>query len=150
AKIESNRWYDIRIQTRGTSVKCWLNGRLIHEIKNAAQPTQRVYACSALDKKTGDIIVKCVNTAPEPTEVELILGGAKDLDGEARATVLASDSPKDENSLSEPAKVAPKSFTIGISRNVLKHSFPGNSFTVLRLSGTNTPASTRSASLEKR
>jgi len=133
ASIESNRWYDIKIQIRGTTVKCWLNGRLFHEIKDATYPTQRLYASSAFDKNTGDIIVKLVNTAPDSTEVELALDGANNLGGEAKAIVLTSVSPRDENSLSEAEKIVPKSATVRVSANVIKHSFPGNSFTVLRV-----------------
>jgi alpha-L-arabinofuranosidase len=150
ARVESNRWYDIKIQTRGTAVKCWLNGRLIHEIKDAIYPTQRLYASSALDRNNGDIIVKLVNTASDPTEVELELDGAKNPGGEAKAVILASASPTDENSISEPEKVSPKSTTLRISGNVIKHTFPGNSFTVLRIPGTNIVTSGRSAKLGER
>jgi alpha-L-arabinofuranosidase len=133
AKVESNRWYDIKIQVRGATVKCWLNGRLVHEIKDLLQPTQRLYACSALDKNTGDIIVKLVNTASDSTEIELVLDGATNPGPDAKASTLTSASPMDENSLSEPEKVSPKSATIRFSGNVIKHPLPGNSFTVLRI-----------------
>jgi alpha-L-arabinofuranosidase len=79
--------------------------------------------------------VKIVNTAPDSTEVELALDGAKNPGGEAKATVLTSASPTDENSLSEPEKVHPKSTALKISGNAIKHVFPGNSFTVLRFPG---------------
>jgi alpha-L-arabinofuranosidase len=133
AKVESNRWYDIKIQIRGATVKCWLNGRLVHEIKDTLQPTQRLYASSTLDKKTGDIIVKLVNTASDSTDIELALDGATNPGPDAKATVLTSASPEDENSLGEPAKVSPESATIRFSGNVIKHPLPGNSFTVLRI-----------------
>src|SRR5262249_9094328 len=57
AQVESNRWYDIKVQMHGTAVKCWLNGRLIHEIKDLSYSTQGIYASSTQDKNTGDIIV---------------------------------------------------------------------------------------------
>ena len=38
ASVESNRWYDIKIQTHGTTVKCWLNGRLVHENQRSDLP----------------------------------------------------------------------------------------------------------------
>jgi alpha-L-arabinofuranosidase len=133
ASVESDRWYDIKIQTRGTAVKCWLNGRLVHEIKELIFPTQRVYASSVLDKKTGDIIAKIVNTSGEASDVELVLNGAKHLGGEAKATVLTSANPTDENSIADPEKVSPKSSVLKISGNSIRHTLPGNSFTVLRI-----------------
>jgi alpha-L-arabinofuranosidase len=135
AKVESNRWYDIKIQIRGATVKCWLDGRLVHEIKDTLQPTQRLYASSALDKNTGDVIVKLVNTASDSTDIELALDGAANLGPVAKATVLSSASPTDENSVREPEKVSPKSASIRFSGNVIKHPLPGNSFTVLRIPG---------------
>jgi alpha-L-arabinofuranosidase len=135
ANVGSNRWYDIKVQTHGTTVKCWLNGRLVHEIKDAIDPIQRLYATSALDKNTGDIIVKLVNTASDPTEVEIALQGVKNLGKQAKAVVLSSNSPKDENSLSDPDKVTPKSTTLNIAVKAIKHTFPGNSFTVIRIPG---------------
>ena len=133
ASVESNRWYDIRIQTRGAAVKCWLNGRLVHDIKNVIHPIERIYTSSAFDQRTGDIIVKLVNAAPGPTEVELALNGAENLGGEAKAILLTSANARDENSLSEPEKVSPKSSTVKVNGNVIRHSLPGNSFTVLRI-----------------
>jgi alpha-L-arabinofuranosidase len=77
--------------------------------------------------------VKLVNTASDSTDIELVLDGATNSGTDAKATVLTSASPKDENSLSEPEKVSPESATIRFSGNVIKHPLPGNSFTVLRI-----------------
>jgi alpha-L-arabinofuranosidase len=144
ARIEANRWYDIKVQTQGTTVKCWLDGKLIHDIKDAVQPTEPIYASSSLDKESGEVIVKLVNAASEPADVGLILNGAKP-GSLAKVTVLSSASPKDENSIDEPEKVVPKSTTLSLSGNVIKHTFPANSFAVLRIPGTT--ASARSAKL---
>jgi alpha-L-arabinofuranosidase len=54
--------------------------------------------------------------------------------GQVKAVVLASDKPTDENSLDNPRKVAPKDTALQASGNKLRHSFPGNSLTVLRFS----------------
>jgi alpha-L-arabinofuranosidase len=47
--------------------------------------------------------------------------------------VLTSESGADENSLAEPMKVSPKTEAVEFTGTSLKRSFPGNSFTVLRL-----------------
>ena len=61
------------------------------------------------------------------------LPGANDLTGKGTATVLTSESGADENSLAEPTKVSPKTEAVNFTGTSLKRSFPGNSFTVLRL-----------------
>mgnify|MGYP001604590060 CR=1 FL=1 len=118
-------------------MKCSLNGRVIHDIKNTLSVTRAVFASAAHDKKSGEIIIKVVNTAADPTETEINLNGAKKLAATASAIVLTSTSPKDENTLEEPTKVAPKNTTIPVSGTKIKHAFPGNSFTVLRVKAGN-------------
>ncbi len=136
-RIEPNRWYDIKVEVKGGTVKCSLDGRVIHDLKNTLSVTRAVFASAVHDKKSGEIIVKVVNTAAGPTETEINLNGAKKLAATATAIVLTSESPKDENTLEEPTKVAPKNTTIPVSGTKLKHAFPGNSLTVLRVKAGN-------------
>ena len=92
-----------------------------------------LYACSSLDKSTGEVIVKVVNTDANPLATTVELSGIGSLTGQGTATVLTSESPTDENSLAEPTKVSPKLETFDVSGTSLTRAFPGNSFTVLRL-----------------
>lgn len=132
-RIEPNRWYDIKVEVKGASVKCSLDGRVIHDIKNTLAVTRAVYASAVRDTKNSEIIVKVVNTAATASEMEINLKGAKKLAASANAIVLTSDSPRDENTLEEPTKVAPQHTTIPVSGSKIKHAFPGNSFTVIRV-----------------
>jgi len=136
-RVEANRWYDIKVEVSGASVKCSLNGKVIHDIKNTLTVTRGLFASAVTDSKSGEIIVKVVNAAATPTETEINLNGAKKLASSAAAIVLTSENPKDENTLDEPTKVAPKSTTIPVSGTKIKHAFPGNSLTVLRVKTTN-------------
>ncbi|MGC3958994.1 MAG: alpha-L-arabinofuranosidase C-terminal domain-containing protein [Verrucomicrobiota bacterium] len=131
--IEVNRWYDIKVEVKGGAVKCSLDGKVIHDLKNTLTVTRGLFASAVQDSKTGDIIVKVVNAATTPTETEINLNGAKKLASSASAVVLTSDSPKDENTLDEPTKVAPKNTTLSVSGTKIKSAFPGNSFTVIRV-----------------
>ena len=131
--IETGRWYDIKIEVRGISIKCWLDGKLIHEILKPRQTTHRLYASATHDSKTGDIILKVVNAANTPVSAEIELQGAQHLNGTGRSIVLTSDSPWDENSLEEPAKVSPQTGTFDFLGGNLHRTFPGNSVTVLRI-----------------
>jgi alpha-L-arabinofuranosidase len=133
-QIETGRWYDIKVVVSGKNVKCYLDGQLIHDVNfDVGGKVASLYAVAATDKKTGDVIVKVVNANPQPLETEVDLSGAKNLTGQGTATVLTSGSGTDENSLAEPTKVSPKTETVKFSGTTLTRSFPGNSFTVLRL-----------------
>jgi alpha-L-arabinofuranosidase len=132
-RIEANRWYDIKVEVKGAAVKCSLDGRLIHDIKNTLPVTRGLFASAVQDDKSGEIIIKVVNTAATPTPTEINLLGARKLAPAASAIVLTSENPKDENTLEEPTKVSPKSTTVPVSGPKIKHAFPGNSLTVLRV-----------------
>jgi alpha-L-arabinofuranosidase len=132
--IETDRWYDIKVAVSGKNVKCYLDGKLIHDLNyESGGKIASLYATSATDEATGDLIVKVVNANNGPLETELDFSGAKGLSGQGMATVLTSENSTDENSLAEPTKVSPKTELVTFNGTNFKRSFPGNSFTVLRL-----------------
>jgi alpha-L-arabinofuranosidase len=132
--IETDRWYDLKVAIAGNHVKCWLDGELIHDLDfDTGGKINSLYATSATDAQSGDVIVKVVNASADPLETQLDLAGANNLSGKGTATVLTSNSPTDENSLDNPTKVSPKTGPVDFIGTTLKRTFPGNSFTVLRL-----------------
>ena len=129
--IETGRWYDIRIELKERSVKCYLDGKLVHD---AAIPTMKsLYASASRDQKRGEVIVKVVNVSGETVSADLNCRGVARLASPATAVVLASEQPTDENSLEQPGKVGPVTKALALSGSQLQHRFPGNSLTVLRL-----------------
>ena len=132
-QIETGRWYDIRVEVKGAAVKCSLDGKVVHDLKNSFATTSALYVSATAEEKTGDLIVKVVNAAADATETTLNLNGVKKLAATAQATVLTSVKPTDENSLENPTKVSPKTEMVKITGTSFTHKFPGNSFTVLRI-----------------
>jgi alpha-L-arabinofuranosidase len=131
--IETDRWYAIRVDLITNHIRCYLDGRLVHDLDY--QPLKSLFASATHDSKTGDIILKVVNGNNSPMSTDIHLRGAKNFYGLAKAIVLASKSPLDENSLEEPAKVSPKTDTFSFQGDDLHRTFPANSVTVLRLAG---------------
>ena len=132
--IEADRWYDLKLVVEGKHVKCYLDGEMIHDIDfDAGGKIMSLYAVAATDEKSGDVIVKVVNANSQPMETAVDLSSATNLTGAGMATVLTSASGMDENSLENPTRVSPKTEAISFNGTDLKHAFPGNSFTVLRL-----------------
>ncbi len=135
--IETGRWYDLKVVVNGKNVKCYLDGQPVHDVNiEAGGKVASLYAVAATDEKSGDVIVKVVNANANPLETEVDLSGAKNLTGAGTATVLTSASETDENTIENPKKVSPKTEAFKFSGTSLKRSFPGNSFTVLRLQTT--------------
>jgi alpha-L-arabinofuranosidase/dienelactone hydrolase len=135
--IEPGRWYDIRVELRGPTARCYLDGKLMHEVSVAPPPA--LFAVAGRDGRAGDIILKVVNTGSEPQEATIALPGARHLAGSAVRTVLTSADPTDENSLKEPAKVAPRTDRIEGVAEQFRQTLAPRSVTVLRMSIQPTP-----------
>ena len=131
--IETNHWYDIRVEVAGGAIKCWLDGQLVHDIRPPATAANSLYASATRDLQNGEVVLKIVNAASEPFETDINLAGVKKLSGPGRAIVLTSGNPKDENSPDSPGIVSPKTETFEVSGSGFRRTLPGNSFTVLRI-----------------
>ena len=130
--IENNRWYDIRIETAGGQIKCFLDGKQVHNVTPKQSPT--LFASAATDKATGEVILKVVNGAHQAQPVEIRLAGAQFPDGPAAsAVILTSPNAMDENSLDQPQKVAPKPVAVKVTNGVIQQVLNANSFLVIRL-----------------
>ena len=133
-EIETGRWYDIRLDVRGQRAKCFLDGKLIHDVDyENARPVKALYAVASREDRNGDLILKVVNASADPIETAIHLKGTTTPARSAQAVVLSSASPSDENSLEAPEKVSPKTQTLSLSGPDFQHTFPGNSLTVLRI-----------------
>ena len=128
--IETGRWYDIRIEVKDANVKCFLDGKLIHDVK--WQATKPLYAVASYARRAYEVILKVVNVSRADQETDLRFEGAK-VSPTAKAIVLASDKPEDENTLDQPARVRPVTLTLKNAGASFRHTFPANSVTVLRL-----------------
>jgi alpha-L-arabinofuranosidase len=128
--IETGRWYDIRIEVKDATVKCFLDGKLIHDVK--WQAMKPLFAVASRAKRAHEVILKVVNVSSSDQETDLKLEGAK-VSPTASAMVIASDKPEDENTLYQPLRVRPVTLTLRNAGAAFRHTFPANSVTVLRL-----------------
>jgi alpha-L-arabinofuranosidase len=130
--IESNRWYDIRLVVSGKRVKCFCDGQMIHDVEYESEgQVKALYASATSDQKTGNVIVKVVNTSTGPLETKIDLSGAKNLTGKGSAIVLTSASPTDENTLDHPIKVFPVTEPFQFGGEAYDRVIPGNSINIL-------------------
>lgn len=88
-----------------------------------------LFASSVLDKNTGDIYVKIVNTSKQPQSVKVTLKGLKKV-ASAKVISLTSEDPIAENTLDNPDKIVPVEKEITIAGNVLDTTVPASTFAV--------------------
>ena len=130
-RIETGRWYDIRIELQGQSIKCYLDGKLIQEATRTAPAS--LYAVAGRDEKKNETIVKVVNASGQALETAIDLRGAKRSALRGKAITLTASGPLDENSFAAPAKVAPHEEAVQFAAPTFTRTFPAHSVTVLRL-----------------
>jgi alpha-L-arabinofuranosidase len=131
--IETGRWYDLKIEVRGRTVRGFLDGALVQE--RTLPRVDRVLAVSGRDEKTGDIILKVVNSAPESQRLTLDVKGVANLGGQGTVTVLSSTNPLDENTFEQPEKIVPRTSPLRVTGTSFAHTFPAYSLTILRIAG---------------
>lgn len=131
--VEAGRWYDIRIEVRDRTVRGFLDGVLVQE--RTLPRVDRVLAVGGRDEGTGDVILKVVNSAPEPQRMQVRFEGTPARRRQGTLTVLTSADPLDENTFEDPSKVVPRTAPLTTSGNAFTHVFPPYSLSIIRLDG---------------
>ncbi len=128
-RIETGRWYDIRIELQGAHIRCFLDGRLIQEADDRA-PAPFVATAGRLTD--GSLVVKMVNLAGAWQDTVVRLNGFRPA-ARGRSICLTGLSPEDENSLAQPLRVAPVEQAIMVPGPRLRPALPPHSLTILHL-----------------
>jgi alpha-L-arabinofuranosidase len=129
-RIETDRWYDLKVELAGSKVRCYLDGELVHDLDIPPPDLPRLFATASRDTNSGQVILKVVNPTEENASAELNLSGVRGLD--SASAIIMKGNPEDENSISEPRKVAPTTETIEATQSPFSHTFPPNSLSVIR------------------
>jgi alpha-L-arabinofuranosidase len=129
--VETNRWYDVKVELSGTRMRCYLDGKLVHE---ETPPTiERFFALAGRSDDGHELTVKVINASAEPVGATVDLQNAASLARQAEQIVLTSARPGDNNSLENPMKVVPSSCVVALDGPKFTREFPPYSFTLLRL-----------------
>jgi alpha-L-arabinofuranosidase len=117
------------IEMQDRHVRCYLDGAMVSDVTLPRPET--ILAISGRDAKSGDVIVKILNTTSETVGVKVKLDGAAIRAG-SKLTVLTSQDREDENSFEQPTKIAPTSRTMK-AENPSTVSLSPYSLNILRL-----------------
>ncbi len=133
-RIETNRWYDVRIELNGPSVNCYLDRELVQEATRLLEP--RLYSVAGRDSGTGEIILWVVNPSSRAIPATIELHGLAAVGPQATATLLTSESPTDRNSFAQPDRVVPREESLALDGPDFHRTFAAYSATLLRIQGT--------------
>jgi alpha-L-arabinofuranosidase len=131
-KVETGRWYNIRIELAGARIRCYLDGKLIQEVIRPSPP--QLYAVASRTQDGKEIILKLVNAGTVARRTTFDVKGPRSVAPKGRAIVMTAKDGKDENSFERPRQVAPvESVWAGMGTSFTR-TLPARSITVLRLS----------------
>jgi alpha-L-arabinofuranosidase len=130
-RIESDRWYDVKIELAGNRIRCFLDGELIHDATST--PLQRFFVNAGRDDARGELVLKAINLAAEPLATSINVKGVPGVAEDAVVTVLQSAALSDNNSLDEPERVRPHESRIISAAQQFEYEFPPHSLTILRI-----------------
>ncbi|WP_405328377.1 alpha-L-arabinofuranosidase C-terminal domain-containing protein [Leeuwenhoekiella sp. LLG6367-2.1] len=91
-----------------------------------------LYASATLDSKTGEVIVKVVNTSSDAQEVSLNFKGKK-IKGNGKVVVLKDENLSQENSFESQDKIYPVSEEIKVKGNVASYKTAAYSLNIIRI-----------------
>jgi alpha-L-arabinofuranosidase len=124
-------WYNIRIELKGATVKCYLNDRLAQA--GECKPTHALYAAAGRDHQSGETVLAVANPSGQKLATRVKLNGPRSVSPKVQAVMLSSDSEDDVNSFEQPDKISPREFTFQVNGPEFEHQFPPWSFTLLRV-----------------
>jgi alpha-L-arabinofuranosidase len=128
--IETGRWYDLRVEVRDRTVRGYIDGKLLNE--ETLPRVDTVLGIAGRDERTGEIVLKVVNTGPQPASLSIdVTGGTAP--ATARATVLTSGNPTDENSFESPRRIAPSTMKLSSVGRPFTYVFPAYSLSIIRM-----------------
>jgi alpha-L-arabinofuranosidase len=129
--VETNRWYDLKVELSGARIRCYLDGKLVHD--ETARPPERFFALAGRDDSGRHLLVKVINAGAEPVNAMVHFQNAGSIAHDAELTVLTSAKPTDNNSLENPTQIAPVTTRFQFEPANCAREFPPYSFSLLRL-----------------
>ena len=101
--ITQGEWYDLKVVVYNSSVKCYINGNLLHEF---SIPSMRsLYQSCQLSEDGKEMILKVVN--PNSNNQRLVVNTRNMTIANGTVVRLTSEKGTDENTMDNPDKVKP-------------------------------------------
>ena len=130
-RVETGRWYDLKLEVRDRTVRGYVDGQLINEATLPRVDT--VLAIAGRDDKTGEVVIKAINTAARPASMTINLQNVRHHSTTGRVIVMSSPSPDDENSFEDPKRIVPVERALPGIAPTFTHELPPYSLSILRL-----------------
>lgn len=130
-KIETGRWYDIRIDVNGDSLKCYLDGTIIFNTVLKPCTFNGIFSNATYNENSGQMYVKIVNTQNTATTAQINLDNLTIKTAEVER--LTSSQGKNENTMDMPTNVYPQTEQLSPNGNVVSVHIPAYSLNIVKI-----------------
>ncbi|MCA9237933.1 MAG: hypothetical protein KDA44_20815 [Planctomycetales bacterium] len=127
-RVETGRWYDVRVERTPGRIRCFLDDRLVHDY---ADVPPGLNVAAARDTEAGQVILKLINPTNRDLDAAVELTGVDSVGSTARAIVLAG-APQAVNTITAPNAIEPVESTISVGRE-FECRVPASSVQVIRI-----------------
>ena len=125
----NNRWYDVRIDCRRDTIRCYVDNALVQEAVMSPYPS--LASVATLDTKNGYLYLKVVNTTRHEEKTELDIHGLS-VENEVQVIELAGEKEQ-RNTFKNPTAIQPVKRTVTFTMGRPKiYQFPPCSISILK------------------
>ena len=129
--IESNKWYDMRVELSPGRIRCYLNDKLVHDYRVVPAT---ISVAASLDRGSDEVIVKLVNPTEDPVDARVVLAGLPDI--KPQATLLSLTGNRGAvNTVENPDAVKTTASEISVGPD-FQHRIPAMSVQFIRVGTT--------------
>ncbi len=125
ARIETGRWYRVRLEKRGVELIGSLDGQVVEVLREEATPS--LASSTGVDTSRRELVLKLVNGAERERTLQL---RGLPLSRQWKGEILTADSLMAENTLDVPNLVAPRPWTVRAGSSI---TLPARSLVVVRI-----------------
>lgn len=130
--VKTGEEYKIKVVVDGDKISCYINDKLTNEVVEKKVDTD-IFTSSSYDEKTGDLIVKVVNTAEEAKKVKININSSKKIDSKANVEYITGDNSSIVNSFEKPEEVSIKNKTLSDVSKSFDYDADKYSVSVIRI-----------------
>ena len=130
-RVEEGRWYDVKLQVSGDSVKAWLDADLVFDTVLKSDESKGIFSSATIDDQNGELIVKIVNSGDQGTTANINLKNFQAKS--ARVIRLKANNGMDENTLLSPTHISPVEQQLSPQINCVQLDVPAYSLNIVRI-----------------
>ena len=129
-RIESDRWYDLKVEYTDERIRGYIDGKLV--LNQSLPETKSLHGVAGINEKGDTVILKLVNVSDSAHSVTIDLAGS----GWQRVVGLIetlSGNNRDENDFDDPRRVAPRSSALSACPAKFDYQIPPRTLAILKV-----------------